>query len=158
MENIMLQLKQTYSFDKWNRQFNNSSILYMPAMINLRKKNMKLMRSCAPMKVVGAYETEWMDTEKSSTRFKLTVIPFENVEKADEQVISRLLYVSILLPRIDDGADEEVISFGDYENILVGRIRNVYWSIQNCGTNKIDLSEIQNELVMSIKARKQKRV
>ena len=153
MEQLMMQIKKAYFYDDWNRHFANNKQLYLPAMLKFRQKHtLKLVQSCAPTKVVGAYETEWMDTANKNRHFRLTVVPYTTVEEADEQIISRLLYVTVLLPRIDAGSDSELVAFGLPESIIVGRVRNVYWCIQNLGIEGINLDEIQRELIELIKS------
>lgn len=157
MEQLITQLKSAYYYDDWKRHFDNDKKLYLPAMLKFQQNNkLKLMRSCAPVNIVGAYEVEWVDTTNKNRHFRLTVVPYATVEEADDQVISRLLYVSVLLPRIDAGSDSELVAFGLPESIIVGRIRNVYWCIQNLGTEGISLDEIQQELIKSIKSGKQR--
>ena len=151
------QIKRAYLFDGWNREYADNKELYFPKMMKFqRNKTLKMLRSSAPIKVLGSYETEWTDTAKESSRFRVTVIPFASVKEADEQLISRLLYVSVLLTRIDAGSDTEIVAFGLPESIIVGRIRNVYWCIQNLGIERIDLNEIQRELIKSIKSGRQR--
>lgn len=157
MEQLTVQVKKAYHYDDWNRRFDNEKMSYLPAMLKFRRmKNYMLLSSRAPMNVLGAYETEWVDTTNKNSHFRLTVVPYTTVEEADEQIISRLLYVSVLLPRIDAGSDTEIVAFGQPESIIVGRIRNVYWCIQNLGIERINLNEIQRELVKSIKSGRQR--
>ena len=76
------------------------------------------------------------------------------MEEADEYILSKLCYVSVMLPRVDRGDNEDRIIFGLSDSILIGRERNVYWCMQNLCAEKINLTKFQSELLRAVTSRK----
>ena len=130
MEKIIENIKNTYLFETWERRKIEKKDMYFPAMLKLSdREGFVIERSVAPVKIMGSYETTWRDAGNGNSRFRVEVIPFGSMEEADEYIISKLCYVSVMLPRIDKGDNEDRIIFGISDSILVGRERNVYWCI-----------------------------
>jgi len=155
MENIMKTMKNLYLFEKWERRKLEKTDMYFPVMLKLAdKEGFVIERSVAPVKIMGSYETIWKDVRNGSSKFKVEVIPFWGMEEADEYIISKLCYVSVMLPRIDKGDNEDRIIFGISDSILVGRERNVYWCIQNLCAEGTNLAKFQSELLRAITGQK----
>lgn len=155
MENIMKTMKNLYLFEKWERRKLEKSDMYFPVMLKLAdKEGFVIERSVAPVKIMGSYETTWKDAGNENSRFRVEVIPFGSMEEADEYIISKLCYVSVMLPRIDKGDNEDRIIFGISDSILVGRERNVYWCIQNLCAEGTNLAKFQSELLRAITGQK----
>ena len=156
MEKIIENIKNTYLFETWERRKIEKKDMYFPAMLKLSdREGFVIERSVAPVKIMGSYETTWRDAGNGNSRFRVEVIPFGSMEEADEYIISKLCYVSIMLPRVDRGDDGERIIFGIPDIILIGRERNVYWCMQNLCAEKADLARFQNGLFRAITGRKE---
>lgn len=156
MEKIIENIKNTYLFETWERRKIEKKDMYFPAMLKLSdREGFVIERSVAPVKIMGSYETTWKDAGNGNSRFRVEVIPFGSMEEADEYIISKLCHVSIMLPRVDRGDDEERIIFGIPDSILIGRERNVYWCMQNLCAEKADLARFQNGLFRAITGRKE---
>lgn len=124
MEKIIENIKNTYLFETWERRKIEKKDMYFPAMLKLSdREGFVIERSVAPVKIMGSYETTWRDAGNGNSRFRVEVIPFGSMEEADEYIISKLCYVSVMLPRIDKGDNEDRIIFGISDSILVGRER-----------------------------------
>lgn len=155
MEDIMKTMKNLYLFEKWERRKLEKSDRYFPAMLKLSDKEGFVMeRSIAPVRIMGSYETTWKDVRNGSSRFKAEVIPFGSMEEADEYILSKLCYVSVMLPRVDKQDNEDRIIFGLPDSILIGRERNVYWCMQNLCTERINLTKFQSGLLRAVTSRK----
>lgn len=155
MEKIIENIKNTYLFETWERRKIEKKDMYFPAMLKLSdREGFVIERSVAPVKIMGSYETTWRDAGNGNSRFRVEVIPFGSMEEADEYIISKLCYVSVMLPRIDKGDNEDRIIFGISDSILVGRERNVYWCIQNLCAEGTNLAKFQSELLRAITGQK----
>ena len=156
MEKIIENIKNTYLFETWERRKIEKKDMYFPAMLKLSdREGFVIERSVAPVKIMGSYETTWRDAGNGNSRFRVEVIPFGSMEEADEYIISKLCYVSVMLPRIDKGDNGDRIIFGLPDSILIGRERNVYWCMQNLCAEKADLARFQNGLFRAITGRKE---
>ena len=155
MEKIIENIKNTYLFETWERRKIEKTDMYSPAMLKFSdKEGFVIEKSVAPVRIMGSYETTWRDAGNGNSRFRVEVIPFGSMEEADEYIISKLCYVSVMLPRIDKGDNEDRIIFGISDSILVGRERNVYWCIQNLCAEKADLARFQSGLFRAITGQK----
>ena len=155
MEKIIENIKNTYLFETWERRKIEKKDMYFPAMLKLpNREGFVIERSVAPVKIMGSYETTWKDVRNGSSKFKVEVIPFGGMEEADEYIISKLCYVSVMLPRIDKGDNGDRIIFGLPDSILIGRERNVYWCMQNLCAEKADLARFQSGLFRAITGQK----
>ena len=76
------------------------------------------------------------------------------MEEADEYIISKLCYVSVMLPRVDKKENGDRIIFGIPDSILIGRERNVYWCMQNLCAERVDLARFQSGLLQAITGQK----
>ncbi len=151
MEKIVENIKQIYAYDTWKRRKIETDSRYFPVMLKLpQTAGFVIERSIAPVPIIGAYETTWKAVENSNIRFRVEVIPFDSMEEADECVLSKLCGVSVMLPRVDSGDNEDRIIFGDQDRILIGRECNVYWCMQNLCAEKANLIEFQNELLRAV--------
>ena len=107
MEKIIENIKNTYLFETWERRKIEKKDMYFPAMLKLSdREGFVIERSVAPVKIMGSYETTWRDAGNGNSRFRVEVIPFGSMEEADEYIISKLCYVSVMLPRIDKGDND----------------------------------------------------
>ena len=106
------------------------------------------------MRIMGSYETTWKDIRNGNSRFRVEVIPFGSMEEADEYIISKLCYVSVMLPRVDKKENGDRIIFGIPDSILIGRERNVYWCMQNLCAERVDLARFQSGLLQAITGQK----
>jgi len=155
VEKIVENMKKTYIFETWERRKIEKTDMYFPAMLKFSdKEGFVIEKSVAPVRIRGSYETTWRDAGNGNSRFRVEVIPFGSMEEADEYIISKLCYVSVMLPRIDKGDNEDRIIFGISDSILVGRERNVYWCIQNLCAEKADLARFQSGLFRAITGQK----
>ena len=155
MEKIIENIKNTYLFETWERRKIEKKDMYFPAMLKLSdREGFVIERSVAPVKIMGSYETTWKDIRNGNSRFRVEVIPFGSMEEADEYIISKLCYVSVMLPRIDKGDNEDRIIFGIPDSILIGRERNVYWCMQNLCAERVDLARFQSGLLQAITGQK----
>ena len=155
MEKIIENIKNTYLFETWERRKIEKKDMYFPAMLKLSdREGFVIERSVRSEERRVGKETTWRDAGNGNSRFRVEVIPFGSMEEADEYIISKLCYVSVMLPRIDKGDNEDRIIFGISDSILVGRERNVYWCIQNLCAEKADLARFQSGLFRAITGQK----
>lgn len=155
MEKIIENIKNTYLFETWERRKIEKKDMYFPAMLKLSdREGFVIERSVAPVKIMGSYETTWRDAGNGNSRFRVEVIPFGSMEEADEYIISKLCYVSVMLPRVDKKENGDRIIFGIPDSILIGRERNVYWCMQNLCAERVDLARFQSGLLQAITGQK----
>ena len=155
MEKIIENIKNTYLFETWERRKIEKKDMYFPAMLKLSdREGFVIERSVAPVKIMGSYETTWRDAGNGNSRFRVEVIPFGSMEEADEYIISKLCYVSVMLPREDKKENGDRIIFGIPDSILIGRERNVYWCMQNLCAERVDLARFQSGLLQAITGQK----
>jgi len=155
VEKIVGNMKKTYLFETWDRRKIEKKDMYFPTILKVSdKEGFVIEKSVAPVRIMGSYETIWKDVRNGSSRFKVEVIPFGSMEEADEYIISKLCYVSIMLPRVDKKDNRDRIIFGFPDRILIGRERNVYWCMQNLCTESINLTKFQRELLKAITSQK----
>jgi len=155
MEKIIENIKNTYLFETWERRKIEKKDMYFPAMLKLSdREGFVIERSVAPVKIMGSYETTWKDIRNGNSRFRVEVIPFGSMEEADEYIISKLCYVSVMLPRVDKKENGDRIIFGIPDSILIGRERNVYWCMQNLCAERVDLARFQSGLLQAITGQK----
>ena len=155
MEKIIENIKNTYLFETWERRKIEKKDMYFPAMLKLSdREGFVIERSVAPVKIMGSYETTWRDAGNGNSRFRVEVIPFGSMEEADEYIISKLCYVSVMLTRVDKKENGDRIIFGIPDSILIGRERNVYWCMQNLCAERVDLARFQSGLLQAITGQK----
>ena len=155
MEKIIENIKNTYLFETWERRKIEKKDMYFPAMLKLSdREGFVIEKSVAPVKIMGSYETTWRDAGNGNSRFRVEVIPFGSMEEADEYIISKLCYVSVMLPRVDKKENGDRIIFGIPDSILIGRERNVYWCMQNLCAERVDLARFQSGLLQAITGQK----
>jgi hypothetical protein len=155
VEKIVENMKKTYLFETWERRKIEKTDMYFPAMLKFSdKEGFVIEKSVAPVRIMGSYETTWKDIRNGNSRFRVEVIPFGSMEEADEYIISKLCYVSVMLPRVDKKENGDRIIFGIPDSILIGRERNVYWCMQNLCAERVDLARFQSGLLQAITGQK----
>ena len=155
MEKIVENIKKTYLFETWERRKIEKTDMYFPAMMKFSaQEGFVIEKSVAPVRIMGSYETTWKDIRNGNSRFRVEVIPFGSMEEADEYIISKLCYVSIMLPRVDKKENGDRVIFGIPDSILIGRERNVYWCMQNLCAERVNLARFQSGLLQVITGQK----
>lgn len=147
-----LMLKQQYKHGNWKRRCLEMHEKYKPLMLKRSSLNMFDLESSIGVEAYkGSYETIWRDKENKNKRLQITVIPFESMEDADEYMIGRLSVITSILPRFDKGEDDDRVIFGHSSHMLLGRERNVFWSVQNISIESVELSHCMDEVMRCVK-------
>lgn len=149
---LIERYKEMYSYDNWVSRELSEDEKYYPILCDFSEMKEFVVEHCIAIKECrGSYEIVLHYKSESDKKIKIRVIPFYSVKEANEYVIKQLTYITKCIPLVDENIDENRIVFGQYDSILIGRERNVFWSIQSLGEEKSKISNILDTVMQGIK-------